>query len=144
MINERITMRNDAKDMKTQEINTSKGYDQTMKRIEKLLEKSTQNGGFDSLPAKDIEKLQHLSLLAEKYEDSLSLMPIKAPTTLIEMIRYKMFEMNLKQKQLAKILEMSETRISELLTGKRKVNIEMAKKLHSKLNIDAHFILNVA
>ena len=55
-----------------------------------------------------------------------------------------MFEMNLKQKQLAKILEISETRISELLSGKRKLNIELAKKLHSKLHIDAHFILEVA
>jgi HTH-type transcriptional regulator/antitoxin HigA len=55
-----------------------------------------------------------------------------------------MFEMNLRQKQLAKILGISETRISELLTGKRKINIELAKKLHAKLNIDAHFILEAA
>lgn len=130
--------------MKPQKINTSKEYDDLMKRIEKLLHKSTSGGGFESLKADDVEKLQKLSLIAEKYEDSLSLMPIKAPTTLIEMIRYKMFEMNLKQKQLASILEISETRISELLTGKRKLNMEMAKKLHSKLNIDAHFILEVA
>ncbi len=130
--------------MKTDKINTSKEYDDVMKRIEKLLQKSTNDGGFEKLLKDDIEKLQTLSLLAEKYEDSLSLMPIKAPTRLIEMIRYKMFEMNLNQKQLAKILEISETRISELLSGKRKLNIELAKKLHSKLNIDAHFILEVA
>ncbi len=130
--------------MKTDKINTSREYDEVMKRIEKLLQKSTNNGGFESLPVDEVKTLQNLSLMAEKYEDSLSLMPIKAPTTLVEMIRYKMFEMNLKQKQLAKILEISETRISELLTGKRKVNIEIAKKLHSKLNIDAHFILDVA
>ena len=60
------------------------------------------------------------------------------------MIRYKMFEMNLKQKQLAKVLVISEARISELLAGKRKLNIELAKKLHTKLNIDAHFILKAA
>jgi HTH-type transcriptional regulator / antitoxin HigA len=130
--------------MKTDKINTSKEYDDVMKRIEKLLQKSTKNGGFDKLPEDDVKKLQSLSLMAEQYEDSLSLMPIKAPTTLVEMIRYKMFEMNLKQKQLAKILDISETRISELLNGKRKLNIEMAKKLHTKLNIDAHFILDVA
>jgi HTH-type transcriptional regulator/antitoxin HigA len=130
--------------MKTDKINTSKEYDDVMKRSEKLLQKSTNDGGFDKLSKEDVEKLQTLSLLAEKYEDSLSLMPIKTPTTLVEMIRYKMFEMNLKQKQLAKILEISETRISELLSGKRKLNIELAKKLHSKLNIDAHFILEVA
>jgi len=130
--------------MKTDKINTSKEYDDVMKRIEKLLQKSTNDGGFEMLSKEDVEKLQTLSLMAEKYEDSLPLMPIKTPTTLVEMIRYKMFEMNLKQKQLAKILEISETRISELLSGKRKLNLELAKKLHSKLNIDAHFILEVA
>ena len=130
--------------MKTDKIKTNKEYEEVMKRIEKLLQKSTQNGGFEKLPNDDVQKLKTLSLMAEQFEDSLSLMPIKAPTTLVEMIRYKMFEMNLKQKQLANILEISETRISELLTGKRKLNIEMAKKLHSKLNIDAHFILEVA
>jgi HTH-type transcriptional regulator/antitoxin HigA len=82
--------------------------------------------------------------MAEKYEDNIPLMPIKSPSTITEMIRYKMFEMNLRQKQLAKILGISETRISELLTGKRKINIELAKKLHAKLNIDAHFILEAA
>lgn len=127
--------------MKTGKINDRKEYDEVMKRIEKLLQKTTRNGGFEKLPAKEVETLKKLSLIAEKYEDSIPLMPIKSPTTITEMIRYKMFEMNLRQKQLAKILDMSETRISELLTGKRKINIEIAKKLHARLNIDAHFIL---
>lgn len=130
--------------MKTNKINDRKEYDEVMKRIEKLLQKSTKSGGFDKLHAKEVENLKQLSLMAEKYEDSIPLMPIKAPTTLTEMIRYKMFEMNLKQKQLAKVLGISETRISEILTGKRKINIELAKKLHSKLKIDAHFILEAA
>lgn len=130
--------------MKTEKINNRKEYNEVMQRIEKLLQKSTKNGGFDKLPVKDKETLKQLSLIAEAYEDSIPVMPIKTPTTITEMIRYKMFEMNLKQKQLAKLLEISETRISELLTGKRKVNIELAKKLHSKLHIDANFILEVA
>ena len=57
--------------MKPQKINTSKEYDDLMKRIEKLLQKSTNGGGFESLKADDVEKLQKLSLIAEKYEDSL-------------------------------------------------------------------------
>jgi HTH-type transcriptional regulator/antitoxin HigA len=52
--------------------------------------------------------------------------------------------LNLRQKQLAKLLDISEARISELLTGKRKINIDLAKKLHAKLNIDAHFLLQAA
>lgn len=130
--------------MNMTKIKDNKEYDQVMSRIEKLLKKSTQNGGFDGLIEEDVKTLQHLSLIAEEYEDNIPLMPIKAPTTLVEMIRYKMFEMNLKQKQLAKILDVSETRISELLKGKRKLNMELAKKLHSKLNIDASFILKVS
>ena len=71
-------------------------------------------------------------------------MPIKAPKTLAGMIRYKMLEMNIRQIQLARILKVSETRMSELLSGKRKVTLDLAKKLHTKLNIDASFILEVA
>ncbi|MFO0323164.1 MAG: type II toxin-antitoxin system HigA family antitoxin [Bacteroidota bacterium] len=130
--------------MKTEKINDRKEYDEVMKRIEKLLQKTTQNGGFEKLPTKDVETLKKLSLMAEQFEDGIPLMPIKQPTSLTEMIRYKMFEMNLRQKQLAKLLEISETRISELLAGKRKLTIDLAKKLHTKLNIDAQFILQVA
>ncbi len=130
--------------MKTDKIKDRAKYEEIMKRIEKSLERLTKLGGIEHLPAKEIKTLQELSLMAEQYEDSIPLMPIKAPKTLAEMIRYKMFEMNIKQNQLARILEVSETRISELLAGKRKVNIGLAKKLHIKLNIDANFILEVA
>jgi HTH-type transcriptional regulator / antitoxin HigA len=90
--------------MKTEKINDRKEYNEVMQRIEKLLQKSTKSGGFDKIPIKDKESLKQLSLMAESYEDSIPLMPIKSPTTITEMIRYKMFEMNLKQKQLAKML----------------------------------------
>ena len=133
-----------SKIMKTEKISDRKEYNEVMKRIEKLLQKTTKNSGFDGMPAKEVETLKRLSLMAEQYEDSIPLMPIKAPSTLTEMIRYKMFEMNLRQKQLAKVLDISEARISELLTGKRKINLELAKKLHTKLKIDANFILEVA
>ena len=113
-------------------------------KIEELLKKSSSNGGFNSLTKEETLLLKNLSLLVEEYEDNqLHLMPIKVPKTLIEMIRFKMYEMNIKQKQLAKLLEMSEARISELLNGKRKLNLEIAKKLHRKLNIDAKFLLDV-
>jgi HTH-type transcriptional regulator / antitoxin HigA len=128
---------------KEEAINNRKEYDEVMKRIERL-QKTTKSGGFEKLPAKEVESLKKLSLMAERYEDSIPLMPIKLPGTLTDMIRYKMFEMNLKQKQLAKVLNISEARISELLTGKRKINLELAKKLHIKLNIDARFILEAA
>ena len=130
--------------MKPNKIKDKKEYDEVMNRIEKLLQKTTKGGGVDILSSKELEILKSLSISAEKFEDASALMPMKAPATLTEMIRYKMFEMNIRQKQLAKLLGISEARISELLTGKRKINIDLAKKLHSKLKIDAHFILEAA
>jgi HTH-type transcriptional regulator/antitoxin HigA len=127
--------------VKRDKISKEQEYGEVMKRVEKLLQKTTKTGGFKNLPAADVKALKKLSLMAENYEDHIPLMPMKIPTTLPEMIRYKMFELNLKQKQLARILNISEARISELLSGKRKVSMEVAKKLHSKLHIDARFIL---
>ncbi|MGK0367977.1 MAG: HTH-type transcriptional regulator/antitoxin HigA [Thermoproteota archaeon] len=130
--------------MKKVKIENRVDYTEVMTRIEKLLKKSTESGSFQNLTNKEKGDLSSLSILAEEYEDSIPLMPIKVPATITEMIRYKMFEMNLRQKQLATLLEISEARISELLNGKRKLNIELAKKLHSKLNIDAAFLLQAS
>ena len=121
---------------------TEKDYEKVELQLEGLLQKSINNGGFKALSSDEVTLLNKLSLTAEQYEDNLQMMPIKTPTTLVEMIRFKMFEMNLKQKQLANLLEISETRISELLCGKRKLNLELAKKLYQKLNIDAAFLLS--
>jgi HTH-type transcriptional regulator / antitoxin HigA len=63
------------------------------------------------------------------------------PTTLISMIELKMYEMRLKQRDLADLLGVESSRVSEYLNGKRKINIEIAKKIHEKLGIDGNFIL---
>ena len=70
--------------------------------------------------------------------------PFPKPTTLTGMIELRMYEMKLKQKDLATLLGVEASRISELLTGKRKVSLEMAKRLHDKLGIDGNFILETA
>lgn len=130
--------------MEINKITNDSEHEVIASKIEELLKKSSSNGGFNSLTKEETLLLKNLSLLVEEYEDNqLHLMPIKVPKTLIEMIRFKMYEMNIKQKQLATLLEMSEARISELLNGKRKLNLEIAKKLHRKLNIDAKFLLDV-
>jgi HTH-type transcriptional regulator / antitoxin HigA len=67
--------------------------------------------------------------------------PFPMPTTLIGMIELKMYEMRLKQRDLADFLGVESSRVSEYLNGKRKINIEIAKKIHEKLGIDGNFIL---
>ena len=64
------------------------------------------------------------------------------PNNLIDMIKLRMFEKGLNQKDLACLLNQPESRISELLTNKKKVNIEIAKSLYKELDISPEFILN--
>lgn len=90
----------------------------------------------------DADKQAQAKLLAEaiqNYEKEYVSFPL--PTTLVGMIELKMYEMKLKQRDLALILGIENSRVSEYLNGKRKINLEFAKKIHEKLGIDGNFIL---
>ena len=90
----------------------------------------------------DVDKQAQARLLAEaiqSYEKEYVFFPL--PTTLVGMIELKMYEMKLKQRDLAAILGIESSRVSEYLNGKRKINLEFAKKIHEKLGIDGNFIL---
>lgn len=113
-------------------------YTQAMEVIETYLAKGSPN-----LTEADLAELQRLSLLVDRYEEEQYPMPVE-PTTLPEMIRLRMFQQNMKQRDTAKALGITETRLSEVLTGKRKVNMDLAKRLHDKLHIRAEYILKTA
>lgn len=55
-----------------------------------------------------------------------------------------MYERKLKQKDLAALFEISPTRFSEVMQGKRKVNPDLVKRLFKVLNISPEFILETA
>ncbi|MFN0213147.1 MAG: type II toxin-antitoxin system HigA family antitoxin [Saprospiraceae bacterium] len=125
-------------------INSEEEYRQVMEKVETYLQRATHHGGFQSLNSTEQDELHHLSLLAEAWEDGIPLMPIRQPKTLVEMLELKMYERKLKQKDLAELLGVSATRLSEVMQGKRKVNMDLAKRLHTVLKIDAGFILEQA
>ena len=127
--------------MKKGEITTRKEYEKVMGEIETLLQNATQLGGFENLSTSDKSKLSKLSVWAEQFEDDIPLMPMKAPESIADMLGFKMYENGWRQKQLANQLDISEASISGLLSGKRKLSIELAKKMYLKLGIDAHFLL---
>ena len=125
-------------------ISSDDEYRQVMDRIESYLSRATAQGGGQTLSLKEKEDLKHLSLLAESWEDGIPIMPLKQPQNIVEMLEFKMFERKLKQKELAEALGISPTRLSEVMQGKRKVNMDLAKRLHSVLKVDAGFILEQA
>jgi HTH-type transcriptional regulator/antitoxin HigA len=110
-------------------------YKKSSARIEELL-----NIVNNDTPRDDpkLHELVVLSDLAENYETEHY--PIGTPS-LKDVIELRMFEMKLKQKDLAVLLETSTSRISEYLNGKRDITIEIARALHIKLNIDSDIIL---
>ncbi len=118
-------------------------YETTMNRIEYFLKKATSLGGFANLPPNEVAELQTLSIAAEQYEDRIPLAPIvvQSPQSLPEMLSLKMYQMKLKQKDLAHLLNITPTRLSEVMSGKRRVNMDLAKRLYKRLSIDPAFIL---
>ncbi len=128
----------------TYQINTEAEYKQVMEKVEAYLQTATQKGGFHLLDAAQRADLHYLSKLAESWEDKIPLMPIPQPQTLVGMIELKMYERKLKQKDLAVLLDVSPTRLSEIMQSKRKISLDLAKRLYKVLQIDPVFILETA
>ena len=78
-----------------------------------------------------------LALLIDEYEKKHY--PIEAPDP-IEAIRIRMEEMHLKQKDLAEELG-GKNRVSEILNRKRKLTVDMIRKLADKLNLSASLLI---
>jgi HTH-type transcriptional regulator/antitoxin HigA len=115
-------------------IQSNEVYELTMKEIDALMKK-----GEDNLSKKELERLRILSEAAEDYEDVHDPLPI--PSSLTDMIRMKMFQLKLKQHYTAKLLGVSEAKLSLIMSGKQKPDIYFVKALHDKLNLDAKLIL---
>ncbi len=113
-------------------------YNAAMARIEELLPLVTEETSEDDI--KSVE-LVLLSNLVADYDDVHY--PISAPT-LGEVLRLRMYEMNLSQKALAAIIGVSPARLSELLSGKREPTLQTARNICTKLSIDANIVLGIA
>lgn len=109
--------------MNIRAIKTEDDYNNALKRLEGIF-----HAPIDSAEGDEAEVL---SILIEKYEDVNY--PIDAPNP-IEAILYRMEQMEMSQKDLAEIIGYK-SRVSEILNRKRKLNINMIRKLHDELRI---------
>lgn len=114
-------------------ITSEREYKAITKRINELLEIVTDEN-YDIIP--EAIELDFLSDLVEEYE--YKHYPIEIPS-LAEVLKLRMYEMGINQIQLAAILNVSPSRISEYLSGKRPT-LRVAKLLYTKLNISANVI----
>ena len=100
------------------------------------------NKGEHSLSEDELSKLSVMAEVAEKYENEvLGLGVLKTPKTIPEMVELKMFEQKISQTTLAEKLGFSPSKVSEILSGKRKLSLAMIRKLNEILNIPAEVLI---
>jgi len=124
---------NSEKSEKTK-IQNKEVYDLTMKEIDSLMKI-----GEGNLSNSQLKRLRSLAEAAERYEDTQD--PLPMPNSLSDMIKLRMFQLNLRQQYTANLLGVSETKFSLILNGKQKPDVYFIKALHSKLSLDANQIL---
>lgn len=104
-------------------IKTEKDYQKALIRLEHI---------FDAKPGTTKgDELDILTVLIERYEEEHYF--IEAPDP-IEAIKFRMEQMGYKQKDLAQVIGYK-GRVSEILNRKRKLTLEMIRRLHEALNI---------
>jgi len=115
--------------MQIQPIHTEADYQNALDRIEEI---------FDAKPgSKEGDELEILGILVDEYEKKN--FPIEAPKP-VEAIKFRMDQLVMEQKDLAKILS-SKSRASEILSGKRSLSLRQIKILYRKLGIPAEVLI---
>ncbi len=87
--------------------------------------------------SEESDELELLSILIEAYEKENY--PIEPPNP-IEAILFRIDQMGMKKSELKKVLG-SRSRVSEILSGKRKLSLSMIRKLNEELGISAQTLI---
>jgi len=104
-------------------IKTEADYNEALKRLEVIFDAPVNTPEGD--------EAEVLGILIEKYEDEHY--PIDPPDP-IEAIKFRMEQMEMNKKDLAKVIGYK-SRVSEIFTRKRKLSLQMIRRLHDKMKI---------
>ncbi len=110
-------------------IKNEKDYQKALERLEIIFEAKigTEKG----------DELEILSILIDRYENKH--FPIGMPDP-IEAIKFRMEQMGMKQKDLAEVVGFK-SRVSEILNKKRKLTLDMIRKLSTTLHIPTEVLV---
>ena len=110
-------------------IKTENDYEKALERLEQIFDakKGTKEG----------DELEILSILIEKYEDELY--PIDLPDP-IEAIKFRMEQLGMKQNDLTEVIGFK-SRVSEILNKKRKLTLDMIRRLNEYLSIPTNVLI---
>ena len=115
--------------MKISPIRNEKDYQKALERLEDIFEAKRDTKGGD--------ELEILSILIDRYENEN--FPIGMPDP-IEAIKFRMEQMGMNQKDLAELVGFK-SRVSEILNKKRKLTLDMIRKLNTNLHIPTEVLI---
>ena len=112
-------------------IKNKKQYEAALERVYNLMQQKLK-------PGSDLaDELEVTSILIKEYENKHY--PMEKPEPL-EAIKFRLEQMNLSETELGQILG-HRSRKSEILSGKRKLNLSMIRQLHKTLHIPADVLI---
>ncbi len=127
-------------------LTTQVQYDEAKAKVEQLIAEATEKGMLE--PDMDNEytrQIAALSTLMAHYEDEfLNILPLRQKSPLIASIENYFYAHGMRQKDGARLLGVNESQLSQILSGRRRISMSFAKRLHSKLGINANLILDYA
>jgi HTH-type transcriptional regulator / antitoxin HigA len=112
-------------------IKTEADYENALGRVDDLLNSDAKKGTSDG------DELELLIVLIEAYEKQHYPIPPPHP---IEAIKFQLDQMGISELELDKMLG-SRSRKTDILSGKRKLNLAMIRVLHEKLKIPAESLI---
>ena len=112
-------------------VKTKKDYEAALNRCYILMQKNLKPN------TPEADELEILSILVENYEQKHYPIP---PPNPVDAIKFRLQQTGMDEKELNKILG-GRSRKSEILSGKRKLSLNMIRELHDKLNIPAETLI---
>ena len=106
-------------------------YEDALHRVYLLMQKNIK------ADSKESDELEILSILVKEYENEHYTMPKPNP---LDAIKFRLEQMNMSEVELSQILGYR-SRKSEILSGKRKLNLAMVRKLVEQLHIPAEVLI---
>lgn len=115
--------------MEIKAVKTDQDYENALRRLEEIFQAKADTPEGD--------EAEVLTILIEKYEDEY--FPIGMPDP-IEAIKFRMEQMGMKQKDLAKVVGFT-SRVSEIMNKKRKLSLNMIRQLNKQLHIPVEVLV---
>src|SRR5690606_5593586 len=115
--------------MEIKPIKTESDYNHALERLDQI---------FDAMPGTpEGDELEVLGILIDQYENEH--FPIGMPNP-IEAIKFRMEQLGYNQSDLANVVGLK-SRASEILNKKRKLSLEMIRKLHAEMRIPTEVLI---